>query len=181
MFYALQTQRKAFNANFHTGKLVYDEDKEFNWIYDCGDVLLARQYLKTVDKIDLIFISHFDSDHIKGLPTLLANTKTKYARIIVPYLTNEDIALLCCSRLGLSTKSKSENRAFQSFLDKLLNISRDEYPRDEYEPDTIDLPERNDRYWENNIIAIASGKSYSLTLREKHADEIWTFKTHVCE
>ena len=52
MFYALQTQRKAFNANFHTGKLVYDEDKEFNWIYDCGDVLLARQYLKTVDKVD---------------------------------------------------------------------------------------------------------------------------------
>lgn len=179
MFYTLQTQHKAFNANFHTGKIVYEENKEFNWIYDCGSVSLVRQYLKTVDKIDVIFISHFDSDHVRGLPALLASSQAKNARIVVPYLTDEDITILFCGDLSQLIETREEKNVFGKFIGRLLKEQSS--VRKSHEECRINLSEENERYKEQEIISIKGGQSYSFIINGKYLKEIWVFKTHVFE
>ena len=53
-------------------------ERDHHIIYDCGsltDVNLVkkhiRNYLDPREKIDAVFISHLDKDHINGLPYLL--------------------------------------------------------------------------------------------------------------
>lgn len=94
-FKVLQKQHKAKSASFHTGKINHN-GLEFNYIYDCGlNKKEARDYFtNTKYAEDIIFVSHFDSDHIKGLYILIKdeNLKTKYknCRIVLPYVKECD-------------------------------------------------------------------------------------------
>lgn len=74
---------------------------KIRWVYDCGttsnqalldaqlNVLVAEQ--AGVDKLDLLFISHFDKDHISGVAKLLG--KFKIGAILLPYMTPEQLLL----------------------------------------------------------------------------------------
>jgi hypothetical protein len=69
----------------------------FHWIYDCGtdsdqafiqqrvEEFASGRYPPRSNNIDLFFISHFDEDHIKGLP-YLSSTQT-IDRLVLPYMT----------------------------------------------------------------------------------------------
>ena len=65
---------------FYSGS-IRKEDNSFEFIYDCGgDKLIISNivdnYLKYSSKeIDMLVISHFDEDHINGLPYLLDKVK----------------------------------------------------------------------------------------------------------
>jgi len=70
------------------------------WIYDCGsnqrDALLRE--IKTVaesGEIDLLFLSHLDSDHICGVDQLLAQVEVR--EVVLPYL-NERTLLATIAR-----------------------------------------------------------------------------------
>ncbi len=93
---------------FFSGKLELDkqdEQKEFNFIYDCGSESLAESQLKNrIDNfietlpeknrkrfLDLLIISHFHSDHINGLDYLL--DKAKVDTVVIPYLSPVEILL----------------------------------------------------------------------------------------
>ena len=63
---------------FYTGDIRLDKNTVFKFIYDCGgdkvnDAL--DKYLGEDTEIDMLVISHFDSDHISGLPKLLNSVK----------------------------------------------------------------------------------------------------------
>ncbi len=71
-----------------SGKVVY------NVVYDCGSftsqpMLLEYEIRNTFEKnahIDLLFISHFDEDHVNGLMTLQNRTKIdKDTKVIIPF------------------------------------------------------------------------------------------------
>ncbi|MBD5398045.1 hypothetical protein HDR60_00870 [bacterium] len=183
--YVLQTQHKTFNANFHTGKIVYGENKEFNWIYDCGKSNLVRQYLKEVDKVDLIFISHFDRDHINGLPILLADPKAENAQIVVPYLTDEDIAILFSGNFYSSIKQKERQDAFYKFMNELLEIQSQEKFEKEFVYDLSkddEKSDKNDKECNGQKIIPIVGNNCGFAMEVKFPnDEIWAFKTHVFE
>ncbi|WP_313180896.1 MBL fold metallo-hydrolase [Lacrimispora sp.] len=67
-------------------------------VYDCGSTTSLKLLQKAIDsrfeddsKIDLVFISHFHSDHINGLPYLLQ--KCKVDKMVVPYLKQNEIII----------------------------------------------------------------------------------------
>lgn len=69
-----------------------------NVVYDCGSTTNLKLLQKAIDsrfeddsKIDLVFISHFHSDHINGLPYLLQ--KCKVEKMVVPYLKQNEIII----------------------------------------------------------------------------------------
>lgn len=72
-------------------------DKRFHWVYDCGTTS-EQKYLKKAIKtykankfhgaakptIDLVVISHFDTDHISGIVDLLSKFSVK--TLLLPYM-----------------------------------------------------------------------------------------------
>lgn len=57
----------------------------FNIVYDCGEWKKTRKACKLVEKsfdsdkeIDVLFISHFDYDHVSLIPTLKEHFNIKY-------------------------------------------------------------------------------------------------------
>jgi len=78
---------------FTTGKINIrknSSNRVFNWVYDCGstnqeniDSALKCEFSKC-DEIDIVFISHFDKDHINGLVELLKTVK-KVKNLVLPY------------------------------------------------------------------------------------------------
>lgn len=83
---------------FYTERII-DDSHTFNIVYDCGagasgkpDNRLKKEissYYTKDDVIDLLFISHFDNDHINGVNELKATTKG-IRNIVVPLVEEED-------------------------------------------------------------------------------------------
>ncbi|KXT66001.1 MBL fold metallo-hydrolase [Streptococcus sp. DD04] len=68
-------------------------ERDYHVIYDCGsltDVNLVKNHIRNYfdprEKIDAVFISHLDNDHINGLPYLLKYCDVK--RIYFPIITS---------------------------------------------------------------------------------------------
>ncbi|BCM26202.1 MBL fold metallo-hydrolase [Methyloradius palustris] len=69
------------------------QNSQFHWIYDCGsnqsealnreiEIVAAR------GKVDCLFLSHLDSDHINGIDRLLSRTRVR--EVVLPYLNEID-------------------------------------------------------------------------------------------
>lgn len=75
---------------FYSGTLTHiKSQKKFSFVYDCGgkDRTIVNNAISTADlpqKIDLLIISHFHADHIKGVPLI----KDRVKKVILPYLDN---------------------------------------------------------------------------------------------
>lgn len=70
------------------------------WVYDCGSnqcEALAREIVGVAERgaIDLLFLSHLDSDHVRGVDQLLSSTKVR--EVVLPYL-NETMLLITIAR-----------------------------------------------------------------------------------
>lgn len=86
---------------FYAGKLIKDDKEEFNFIYDCGSNSKKESLTKCISEyktfngtkdIDMLVVSHFDSDHINGLKEL--TNKYNVKRVFFPYIKNMDINLV---------------------------------------------------------------------------------------
>lgn len=75
---------------FYSGTLTHiKSQKKFSFVYDCGgkNRTIVNNAISTADlpqKIDLLIISHFHADHIKGVPLI----KDRVKKVILPYLDN---------------------------------------------------------------------------------------------
>lgn len=86
---------------FTSGVFQLDGTAPYWWVFDCGTYLKKHQVdlTKEIDllsesvtisrsgrtpRLDMVFISHFDRDHINGLLELLA--KFKVGRLVLPYI-----------------------------------------------------------------------------------------------
>lgn len=75
-------------------------DKDiFRFVYDCGSLYAAdkkdlRQQIENNQKerLDALFVSHFDTDHISAIPTLLDAFDVK--SVFIPYFSPEELKLL---------------------------------------------------------------------------------------
>jgi hypothetical protein len=82
---------------FYSEKLKFDDGKEFNIVYDCGSKKkelvhpLIDEFFEGTT-IDILFISHFDSDHVNGIPEL--KNKAKIKNVVIPLIHNNDKILL---------------------------------------------------------------------------------------
>ena len=70
------------------------ENNNFNVVYDCGsisrgvDKVISNSFDKNED-IDILFISHFDSDHVNKI-NILKNSVGEIKTVIMPLLSEED-------------------------------------------------------------------------------------------
>lgn len=96
MFHVEWIQHAVGHGGFHTGHM-WDDSKQFNWIFDCGARRTRRfnDYLRSwLDDhevpIDWLFISHFDTDHVSGLNELMGRSVVK--EVMVPYVNDHELA-----------------------------------------------------------------------------------------
>ena len=81
---------------FYIGEINLSNRNTFKFIYDCGGNNISgaiNQHITQDDVIDMLVISHFDDDHINGLPDLF-NKVSKIKRIFIPYYRGEEDYLL---------------------------------------------------------------------------------------
>ena len=101
------------------------EDHTYNIVYDCGygnkkktPKRLEREiasYYKNDDVIDVLFISHFDNDHINGINELKRHT-SMIRNIIVPLIEEEDFWFYSI-----------ENNEFERFYNSLTKLANSVY------------------------------------------------------
>lgn len=78
---------------FYTERFCNDDGGSFNIVYDCGSDSIDYESLSKVIQnsfakgsvIDAVFISHFDNDHVNGLPAFMKNFWVK--KIFLPVVT----------------------------------------------------------------------------------------------
>jgi Metallo-beta-lactamase superfamily len=80
---------------FHSGTLAVGSAK-FRYVYDCGseDVTTLRSRIEVYcadnpTRVDALFVSHLDRDHVNGLDRLL--TLVRAETVVLPYITDADL------------------------------------------------------------------------------------------
>ena len=81
---------------FYSEEFELPDHGRFRIVYDCGSKTLSKSNLKKLIKsdfagdmtVDILFISHFDEDHINGVEFLKPKT------VVVPFLSEAQILLL---------------------------------------------------------------------------------------
>lgn len=111
---------------FYIGEINLSNRKTFKFIYDCGGNNISgaiNQHITQDDVIDMLVISHFDDDHINGLPDLF-NKVSKIKRIFIPYYWGrEDYLLLMAYVYG--------NGATFDKVDEIVLVNSSEGVEDE--------------------------------------------------
>jgi hypothetical protein len=90
----MEASFKFYNVGQGTfyGGAIEHNGHQFVVVYDCGSVTARDPLVRSInefrtefDRIDLLIVSHFDSDHVNGI-ALLIGDKKRVERIILPYL-----------------------------------------------------------------------------------------------
>lgn len=128
----------------------YSERHEgLNIVYDCGELKdtkkadgVVKQSFREEDTIDILFISHFDFDHVSKIKILKENFKI--SKVVLPLLHENEIVFLrqFYSSIGLSEVNSliSEPKEYfgeSSQIIKIKAVQGGENPNNERE--TIDL------------------------------------------
>jgi len=80
---------------FYFESLFFQEQRDFNVIYDCGTLYPSKSKRELVEEIfrskdvDILFISHFDYDHVSLIPALINKVNT-IKLVILPFLYERD-------------------------------------------------------------------------------------------
>jgi hypothetical protein len=92
-----RTQWAVGNGFFHTGS-VTTANSSVNFVYDCGALSPAQnqnalrrevdEHATRVDRVDFMFISHFDFDHVSGIPQLIRGVSVD--RFIIPLVPESE-------------------------------------------------------------------------------------------
>lgn len=111
---------------FYIGEIYRSKGEKFKFIYDCGGNNISgaiNQHITKGEVIDMLVISHFDDDHINGLPDLF-NKVSKIKRIFIPYYRGkEDYLLLMAYIYG--------NGATLDDVEEIVLVSTSEKIKDE--------------------------------------------------
>lgn len=113
-------QRAVGHGFFHTAKISYG-DSELRYAYDCGGAKTAERIVDFLDEddgnesLDVLFVSHFHEDHVRGLDGLLAYVNV--GTVVLPYLSHEE-------RLLLTLKSSNSSRATSTYYQFLESPSK---------------------------------------------------------
>lgn len=98
---------------FYGGAIKHNNEK-FVIVYDCGSITKGNPLKLAIDKfkkeynhIDLLIISHFDSDHVNGIEDLIKGIRVE--RIILPYMP-------LWYRIALIANTSGENTGYNNML-----------------------------------------------------------------
>lgn len=184
MFYLTRSINPVGQGAFYTEKIKihnYNEDR-FNIVYDCGseniNALINEIHgvFKKDTMIDAVFLSHFDSDHINGLDTLLEHCYVR--KLFIPLLKpiGQKLVLLHLLCSGISMDSsiyrlvEGDRHLFSERETEIIAVSAEDdkpdYIRDKV---IIDLAEKSTAFFAE-YREIASGSK--IVIREI-SDWVW--------
>ncbi|OFO28724.1 hypothetical protein HMPREF3052_05425 [Neisseria sp. HMSC056A03] len=156
------------------------ENNNFNVVYDCGslsrgvDKVISNSFDKNED-IDILFISHFDSDHVNKI-NILKNSVGKIKTVIMPLLFEEDkdFLLFVYKGLGIGYKNSldilNNPKEFFGSETKIIWVREVVESRDEESNQEIrDVAEIEDG------AEIESGENISFSLR---GQKFWIYKPY---
>ncbi len=92
----LRTQWNVGQGGFHTGEIELENGSRFTYVYDCGSASKDQpdpaitEYLSHLGRsptIDVVFLSHIDSDHVNGIRDLLAPGRARARYVFLPLLS----------------------------------------------------------------------------------------------
>lgn len=135
---------------FYIGEIDRSKGEKFKFIYDCGGNNISgaiSQHITKGEVIDMLVISHFDDDHINGLPDLF-NKVSKIKRIFIPYYRGIENYLLLMSYIY-------GNGATFDKVDEIILVNSSEGVEDEQDFNEIiteEMPDIN-RYNLPNVKA----------------------------
>lgn len=147
----------------------YEEDNpqaKYNIVFDCGTswgtILKAKKVVTQAfdknDKIDYLFISHLDYDHVSLVNTLMDSVDRKVRNIVLPLVNKDEV------RIGINLNFIANHQETEDFLRRILDYL-DGYNNGQ---DThIEFIGGND----NNAQSIGNGKG--ITLRFKDGEPDW--------
>jgi hypothetical protein len=144
-------QHAVGQGGLHCGELTQGQ-KPLRWVYDCGSNqadALKREIgcVARGGEIDLLFLSHFDSDHVNGVDLLLSQVKVH--EVVLPYL-NEDMLVAILARdaargalTGVMIEAVSDLSGW--FGSRGVEVVTFVDGRDDEGGDSPDVPEAPDR------------------------------------
>lgn len=110
---------------FSSQQILYGDEK-FTCVYDCGSVSeghddLLDHYVEdlrsTTDTINLLFISHFDEDHLNGIKNLI--NKFCIKKVFIPYLNSfEKLSIFLEKNISFNSSMSIQNN--RKFLDYVI-------------------------------------------------------------
>lgn len=159
------------------GAFYSERHDDFNIVYDCGSMPLSsytrsvvRSAFTETDDIDILFISHFDYDHVSAISVLMSSVR-KIKRVVLPLLHEEHKNLLININRALSQNIVKLLKDPQSFFgkDTVIVFVKPAPPQDDVDEnkdgdlEQIDLREIHKRINRTNSrIELASGAKLSL-------------------
>lgn len=115
-----------YSESFYTGF------GTFNMVYDCGsmskgvdiDNIISKSFHKdNGDDIDILFISHFDSDHVNKI-TFLKESVNKIKKVIMPLIPDEDKGILLAFNIAsnnITSNNIASNNEYQNYAKIISN------------------------------------------------------------
>lgn len=147
---------------YFTERFVVDDDLKVNIVYDCGSDSLGYRDLEFVihssfssnEEIDAVFISHFDNDHVNGLPILMKWCRVK--KVILPVVSSR--AEIAYWRFKSLAGVDKKNGYHLSVSNQLLDVDR-ERAKSIFEGFDVERPPEIVRV-EESILGAPTGDSH---------------------
>ena len=161
------------------------ENNNFNVVYDCGslsrgvDKVISNSFDKNED-IDILFISHFDSDHVNKI-NILKNSVGKIKTVIMPLLSEEDKNFLLFVYKLLGSKYKNSldilnnPKEFFGRETKIIWVREVVESRDEESNQEISNQEIRDVAEIEDGAEIMSGENINFSLGRQ---KFWIYKPY---
>ena len=173
-------------GGFTIEKFYNNQKMEFCAIYDCGSISVKEKCIyKTInehfnydDKINALFISHFDQDHVSGIPYLLKNYEVE--NIYLPVLSKQQKIILCLDRSDKKTISLIKDPV--KYISKIINKKNQKNKINiifilQEENDGIN-EENNKIYVENENINVDYKKSGEPIKLGNYINSFWEYTPH---
>ena len=158
---------------FYSGNI----DGKFNFIYDCGGEgryidIAVDNYISEmkIKELDMLIISHFDEDHINGLPRLFSRVK-QISKIFIPYYGDISTYLLFLIYMSINGVNllEMENEIFLVDTDSEGEKSKEEFNED-FRYNLTEFDNNDDSLILNNI-RLTKTKTQVIKFKD-----IWKFK-----
>ena len=132
--FAVIRQEPVGHGGFHTGAFCFPDLHHpcLHWVYDCGSWHKARTALqkrikglvkrvhRTKRPLDLLFVSHFDVDHVNGLHTLLDQLPVD--TVVIPYLEPADAFVVVAAAVERQNATPATDPDWRKWLLELHQI-----------------------------------------------------------
>lgn len=128
----VRVQHPVGQGFFHSGHL-RTPWHTLNWVYDCGSIgkqqplrRALNSYVGHLDtQVDLLVLSHFHADHVRGVMQLLNHDRRPHVTtVMLPFIGAKELALAYSGMVARDPRLRSES-LLSKFMEHPVRVLRD--------------------------------------------------------